>query len=87
MVSFLVAKTDKGMRVMVKGQPKTEEEIPLAALKESINNAAYAYTDKHLGPKKEIGNKGRSFPDRLREAMPCPRPMAYAVKARPGASP
>lgn len=55
-VSFLVEKTDKGVRVMVKGQPKTEEVIPLAPLKESINKAAYGYTDKHVGPKEEVGN-------------------------------
>ena len=68
-VSFLVEKTDKGVRVMVKGQPKTEEVIPLAALKESINKAAYAYTDKHVGPKEEVGNKGGSLSNRLRAAM------------------
>jgi hypothetical protein len=68
-VSFLVEKTDKGIRVMVKGQPKTEEVIPLAALKESINKAAYAYTDKHIGPKEEIGNKGGSLSNRLRVVM------------------
>jgi hypothetical protein len=32
------------------------ELIPLAALKESINKAAYAYTGKWLGPKEEVGN-------------------------------
>lgn len=68
-VSFLVEKTDKGVRVMVKGQPKTEEVIPLAALKESINKAAYAYTEKHLGPKEEIGNKGGSLSNRLRAVL------------------
>ncbi|MBI5569657.1 MAG: hypothetical protein HY914_06890 [Desulfomonile tiedjei] len=68
-VTFLVEKTDKGIRVMVKGQPKTEEVIPFAALKESINKAAYAYTDKHLGPKEEIGNKGGSLSNRLRAVM------------------
>lgn len=57
-VSFLVEKTDKGVRVMVKNQPKTEEMIPLAALEESINKAAYGCTDKHVGPKGEVGNKG-----------------------------
>lgn len=65
-VSFLVQKTDKGVRVIVKGQPKTEEVIPLAALKESINKAAYAYTDKHVGPKEKVGNKGGSLSNRLR---------------------
>jgi len=67
--SFLVEKTDKGVRVMVKGQPKTEEVIPLAALKESINKTAYAYTDKHVGPKEEVGNKGGSLSNRLRTAL------------------
>ena len=68
-VTFLVEKTDKGIRVMVKGQPKTEETIPLAALKESINKAAYSYTERHLGPKDEIGNKGGSLSNRLRAAL------------------
>mgnify|MGYP001324231194 CR=1 FL=1 len=68
-VSFLVDKTDKGVRVMVKGQPKTEEVIPLAALKESINKAAYSYTDKHVGPKEEVGNKGGSLSNRLRAVL------------------
>ena len=68
-VSFLVEKTDKGVRVMVKGQPKTEEMIPLAVLKASINKVAYAYTEKHLGPKEEIGNKGGSLSNRLRAVM------------------
>jgi hypothetical protein len=47
-VSFIVEKADKGIRVMVKGKPESEELIPLAALKASVNKAAYAYTDKHL---------------------------------------
>jgi len=68
-VSFLVEKIDKGVRVMVKGQPKTEEVLPLAVVKESINKAAYAYTEKHLGPKEEIGNKGGSLSNRLRAVM------------------
>lgn len=68
-VSFLVEKTDKGVRVMVRGQPKTEEVIPLAALKESINKAAYAFTDKHVGPKEEVGNKGGSLSNRLRAVL------------------
>jgi len=68
-VSFLVEKTDKGVRVMVKGQPKTEEVIPLAALKESVNKAAYAYTEKHVGPKDRVGNKGGSLSNRLRAVL------------------
>jgi hypothetical protein len=68
-VSFLAEKTDKGVRVMVKGRPKTEEVISLAALKESINKAAYAYTNKHVGPKEKIGNKGGSLSNRLRAVL------------------
>ena len=59
----------KGVRVMVKGQPKTEELIPRAILKESINKAAYAYADKHVGPKEKVGNRGGSLSNRLRAAM------------------
>ncbi len=68
-VSFLVEKTDKRVRVMVKGRPETEEVIPLATLKESINKAAYAYTDKWVGPREEVGNKGGSLSNRLRPAL------------------
>ena len=42
-VSFIVEKADKGIRVMVKGKPESEEVIPLATLKASVNKAAYAY--------------------------------------------
>jgi len=68
-VTFLVEKTDKGVRVCVKGRPETEEVIPLAALKESINKAAYAYTEKHVGPKERVGNKGGSLSNRLRAVL------------------
>ena len=39
-VSFIVEKADKGIRVMVKGKPESEELIPLAALKASVNKTA-----------------------------------------------
>jgi hypothetical protein len=68
-VSFLVEKTGKGVRVMVKGRPKTEEVISMAVLKDSVNKAAYAYTGKYLGPKEEIGNKGGSLSNRLRAVV------------------
>ena len=54
---------------MVKGHPKTEEVIPLAAPKELINKAAYSYTDNHVGPKKEVGNKGGSLSSRLQAVL------------------
>ena len=68
-VSFIVEKADKGIRVMVKGKPESEELIPLAALKASIGKAAYAYTDKHVGPRERVGNKGGTLGNRLRAVM------------------
>ena len=68
-VTFLVEKVDKGVRVSVKGKPDTEEVIPMAALKESVNKAAYAYTDKHVGPREKVGNKGGSLSNRLRAVL------------------
>ena len=68
-VSFEVEKSKKGIRVMVKGQPDTEEVIPFAALKESVNREAYRYTDARLGPRSAVGNKGGSLSNRLRAAM------------------
>ncbi len=68
-VSFAVAKTKRGIRVMVKGQPQTEEVISFATLKKSLNRAAYAYSDKHLGPKEVVGNKGGSLSNRLRAVL------------------
>jgi hypothetical protein len=68
-VSFIVEKAEKGIRVMVKGKPESEELIPLAALKASIGKAAYAYTDKHVGPRERVGNKGGTLGNRLRAVM------------------
>ncbi|MCX5800880.1 MAG: hypothetical protein NTX17_05775 [Candidatus Eisenbacteria bacterium] len=68
-VSFIVEKADKGIRVMVKGKSDSEELIPLAALKASVNKAAYAYTDKHVGPRERVGNKGGTLGNRLRAVM------------------
>jgi hypothetical protein len=54
---------------MIRGRPETEETIPPAALQKSVSHAAYAYTDKHLGPKQVIGNKGGGLGNRIRAAM------------------
>ncbi|MBI3723985.1 hypothetical protein HY251_08545 [bacterium] len=40
--------------------------MPIETVRASINKAAYAYTDKHLGPREAIGNKGGSLSNRLR---------------------
>jgi len=68
-VSFLVEKTDKGLRVTVKGRPETSEVIPLAVLKESVNKASYEFCEKHIGPREKVGNKGGSLSNRLRAAL------------------
>jgi hypothetical protein len=68
-VSFVVEKTEKGIRVAVKGKPGSEELIPLAALKAGVGKAAYAYTDKHVGPREKVGNKGGTLGNRLRAVM------------------
>ena len=68
-VRFLVEKVKDGVKVAIKGQPKTEEVIPMKALSESVSRAAYAYTDKHIGPKEKIGNKGGGLGNRIRAAL------------------
>ena len=68
-VSFIVEKADKGIRVMVKGKPETEEIIPVATLKASIGKAAQAFTEKHIGPRARVGNKQGTLGNRLRVAM------------------
>jgi hypothetical protein len=68
-VSFIVEKADKGIRVVVKGKPESEELIPLAMLKASIGKAAYTYTEKHVGPRERVGNKGGTLGNKLRAVM------------------
>jgi hypothetical protein len=68
-VTFLVEKVDKGIKVAIKGKPETEEVIPFAKLKESVTKASYDYTDRMIGPREEIGNKGGGLSNRLRAVM------------------
>lgn len=68
-VSFIVEKTEKGIRAAVKGKPGTEELIPLAALKASVGKAAEAFTEKHIGPRSRVGNKAGTLGNRLRAVM------------------
>lgn len=42
---------------------------PLAAIKASIGKAAYAYADKHVGPRERVGNKGGTLGNRLRAVI------------------
>jgi hypothetical protein len=68
-VAFEVEKMGNGLKVVIRDRPETEEVIPLAKVRASIGKAAYAYTDKHLGPREEVGNKGGSLANRLRSAL------------------
>lgn len=68
-VSFDVQRVGGGVRVTVKGRPETEEVIPMADLDRSVSDAAYAYTDKHIGPREVVGNKGGSLYNRIRAAL------------------
>ena len=65
-VTFLVEKVKEGIKVSIKGRPETEEIITTKNLNESLTKSAYAYTEKHLGPREEIGNKGGGLSNRLR---------------------
>ncbi|MHC5055279.1 MAG: hypothetical protein ACYTKD_11250 [Planctomycetota bacterium] len=44
-----------GVTVAIKDRPETEEVISTKALDESISKAAFAYADRWLGPREEIG--------------------------------
>ncbi len=72
-VSFFVKKTEKGVRVMVKGQLKTKEVTPLTVLKGPINETG------------NLSNRLRAvlnaYPSRL---GPCPPFRAAEWERRPG---
>jgi hypothetical protein len=68
-VRFTVEKVKTGVRVMIKGKPKTEKVIPFEELKKSVGKAAFAYTDKFIGPRETIGAKGAGLGNRLRAAL------------------
>jgi hypothetical protein len=68
-VRFLIEKVKGGIKVVIKGRPETEELLTDKALAESVNRAAFGYTDKHIGPKEKIGNKGGGLAVRLRAVL------------------
>lgn len=69
MVHFLVEKAEKGIKVTLKGKPDTEETIPFKALKESVSREAYAYVDRWVGPREQVGNKGGGLANRLKAVL------------------
>jgi hypothetical protein len=68
-VRFLVEKVKDGVKVTIKDRPETEEIISKKSLDESIGKAAFAYTDKWIGPRDTIGAKGAGLSNRLRAAL------------------
>jgi hypothetical protein len=68
-VGFLIEKVKGGIKVTIKGKPETGEVLTDKALGESVNRAAFGYTDKHIGPKEKIGNKGGGLAVRLRAIL------------------
>ncbi len=68
-VGFLIEKVKGGIKVTIKGKPETGEILTDKALGESVNRAAFGYTDKHIGPKEKIGNKGGGLAVRLRAIL------------------
>ncbi|MHC4251726.1 MAG: hypothetical protein ACYS9X_21605 [Planctomycetota bacterium] len=68
-VRFLVEKVKDGVKVAIKGRPETEEVIATKALDEPVGKVAFAYTDRWLGPREEIGSKGAGLGNRLRAAL------------------
>jgi hypothetical protein len=68
-VRFLIEKVKDGIKVTIKGRPETEQVISRKQLDESVGKAAFAYTDKWIGPRDTIGATGAGLSNRLRAAM------------------
>jgi hypothetical protein len=68
-VRFEVTLDGEQVRIAIKGKPETEERIPIEEVRASITKVAYAYTDKFIGPRDVVGNKGGSLSNRLRAAL------------------
>jgi leucyl aminopeptidase (aminopeptidase T) len=66
-VRFLLEKTDKGIKVMVKDRPETENVIPNGEMKASVMKAARKYCEEAVGPEKEQGKKFAGLYGRLRK--------------------
>lgn len=69
-VQFDVSLDDDLVRVAIRGRPETAETYIAVDVRESVNKVAYAYTDKHVGPREVVGNKGGSLSNRLRALFP-----------------
>ena len=65
-VRFLVERVKGGIKVAIKGKPKTEEVIPDATLRKSVGRAAFDYCERALGPVSQYGNKHAGLSQRFR---------------------
>lgn len=68
-VTFKVAREGDEFVIEVEGRPETLERIPVATISAGVSKAAYAYTDKHIGPKDVVGNKGGTLQNKLRALL------------------
>lgn len=68
-VSFVVEERGSSVVIAVKGRPETEEVFSLSELNASISKVAYGYTDKHVGPREVVGNKGGTLSNKLRAVL------------------
>jgi hypothetical protein len=65
-VTFEVALVGESVRIAVKDRPETEETIPVAEVRAALNKTAYGYTDRHVGLREVVGNKGGTLSNKLR---------------------
>lgn len=49
--------------------PESEEVCRVVALGGNTSKTSYAYTEKHVGPREQVGNKGGTLGNRLRAVL------------------
>jgi hypothetical protein len=67
--SYEIRRVPDGVEVTIRGRRETTEILSLEDLERSVRRAAYAYIERHLGPRKMVGDKGASLAKRLRAAL------------------
>ena len=68
-VRFLVEKVPNGIKVAIKGKPKSEEVISTATLKKSVGRAAFDYCERRIGPASSVGMKHAGLGHRFRAIL------------------
>lgn len=62
-----VVEEGKKIEIVVNDNPATTERFELPI--DNVTKLAYGYTDKHIGPRDQVGNKGGSLMNRIRAAL------------------